>query len=248
MMKTKMALLFIVVAALSLATLACGVTVALPDVEKGNGEVTEDLREVGDFSQIAFSGIGELTVSLGDEPALTIEAEENLLPYIETYNRGDTLVIEIEENINIQPTEPVRFIITAVSLDAVEVSGVGDISLPELETNRFSVSISGIGDVEIAGLTAERLTAEMSGLGDLTVNAGEVERQEINISGGGKYEAPKLDCAEAEIEVSGVGSATLRASESLDVTISGSGNVNYYGSPNVFSDISGIGDLDRLGD
>lgn len=247
-MKTKAIILLSVIAALALATLACSFTVSLPNSEKGNGNVQEEVREIGDFSEIAFSGIGELTVTLGDAPALSIEAEENLLPYIKAYTRGDTLVIEIEDGVNIQPTEPVRFAITAVSLEAVDVSGVGDVNLPELAADSFNVAISGIGDVEISSLTAERLTAEMSGLGDLTIRDGQVGSQKVDISGGGKYTAAQMESAEAEIIVSGLGSATLWAEETLDVTISGSGNVSYFGSPQVTSDISGIGDLDQLDD
>lgn len=247
-MKTKMTVLLMIVAALTLTTLACSFTVNLPDMEKGNGTVSEETRDISDFSKIDFSGIGELTITLGDEAALSIEAEENLLPYIETYNRGKTLVIEIKDGVNIQPTEPVRFAITAVSLDSIDVSGVGDVNLPELETDSFDITISGVGDVKVSSLTAERLNADMSGLGDLTIQGGKVDSQQVDISGGGKYTASNLDSAEAKITVSGVGSATVRASDTLDVTISGSGNVSYYGSPQVTSDISGIGNLDHLGD
>ncbi|MEJ2759005.1 MAG: DUF2807 domain-containing protein [Anaerolineales bacterium] len=236
------------VTALSLATLACGVTINMPNLEKGNGNVTEEIREVDSFSEISFSGIGEIVVTLGDEESLTIEAEENLLPYLETYNRGDTLVIEIQDDTNITPTEPIHFDITVVSLDAIDVSGVGNVSLPALEADRFTIAISGIGDVEIDSLVAERFTADMSGLGDLTINGGEVDSQEIDISGGGKYSAAKLESLDAEISVSGVGSATVRASETLDVSISGGGDVNYYGNPQVISDISGLGDLNNQGD
>jgi len=245
-MKKQTALLLTLIGILALTTLACGFTVNLPNVEKGNGSVTEETREVGSFSEIDFSGIGEIVVTLGDVESLTIEAEENLLPYMETYNRGKTLVIKIQEGVNITPTEPIRFDITVVSLDAIDVSGVGNVSLPELESDNFSVSISGVGGIEIDGLYAGRLTADMSGLGDLTVTSGSVDSQKIDISGGGKYSAAQLESREAEVSVSGVGSATVRASETLDVHISGSGGVDYYGSPQVTSDISGIGDLDHL--
>jgi len=247
-MKKQTAVLLALIAALALTTLACGVTINLPNVEKGNGSVAEETREIGSFSEIEFSGIGEINVTLGEEESLTVSAEDNLLPYLETYTRGDKLVIEVQDGVNITPTETIRFDITVVSLNAISVSGLGDVSLPELEADRFSVSISGAGDVEIASLDAERLTAEMSGLGDLSVNGGTVTSQEINISGAGKYSAPQLDSSTAEVSVSGVGSATVRASETLDVSISGTGGVDYYGSPQVKSDISGIGDLDHLDD
>ena len=247
-MKRSTFVIITMVAVLGLVTMACGFSIGLPDRVEGNGNLAEETREIGRFDTIELNGLGKIIVELGEEESLRVEAEENLLPHLETYTSGNRLVIEVEEDINIQPTEPVRFYITAVSLAGIDVSGLGDVQLPEVEADRFAVSISGLGDIEIAGLDAENFTVDLSGLGDLTIQGGEVFSQEINISGGGNYAASSLESSEAEVDVSGVGSATLRVSDTLKVSISGGGNVNYYGSPNVETNISGVGDLDRLGD
>lgn len=247
-MKRSILLISTMVAVLALVTMACGFSISLPDTVEGNGNLIDETREIGRFDAIELNGLGEIIVELGEEESLRVEAEENLLPHLETYTSGSRLVIEVEEDINIQPTEPVRFYITAVSLEGVDVSGLGDVQLPEVEADRFAVSISGLGDIEFAGLNAEYFIVDLSGLGDLTIQDGEVFSQEIHISGGGSYTAGSVESSEVEVDVSGVGSATVRVSDTLKVSISGSGNVNYYGSPDVETDISGVGDLDRLGD
>ncbi len=247
-MKRPQIIIIAMVSVLALATMACGFSIGLPDNVRGNGNVTEEMREIDGFDEIEINGLGEIVVELGEEPSLRVEAEENLLRHLETYNRGNRLVIEIEEDINIIPTEPVRFYVTAVSLQAVDVSGLGSIRLPEIEAERFSISISGVGDIEIAELYAESFVADMSGLGDLTVRGGEVASQEIDISGGGSYNGSSLEGSEVEVDVSGVGSATVRVSDYLKVSISGGGSVKYYGSPQTDINISGVGNLDRLGD
>ena len=216
---------------LSLATLACGLTINLPNPVQGNGDVTEETRDVESFDRIEINGLGDINVELGAEETLLVEAEENLLPHLETYVRGSTLVIEIEDERNIIPTKPVKFYLTVVSLEGVAVSGLGNITLPEIEAERFTIDISGAGDIEIDSLNAESFDASMSGLGNLSVFDGQVVSQEVTISGS-----------------SGLGSATVRVSDYLKVTISGGGDVNYYGNPEIDSEISGVGDLDRLGD
>jgi hypothetical protein len=48
----------------------------------GSGNVITESRDVAGFNEIALGGIGTGIVTQGDEEALTIEAEDNLLPPI----------------------------------------------------------------------------------------------------------------------------------------------------------------------
>jgi hypothetical protein len=247
-MNTKKLVLILVITALTLSTMACGMNFYLPSTIKGNGNVVEESRSIKSFDQLDFQGIGNVYVTYGEKASLTIEAEENLLPYLETFNQGSSLVIKIEKGKNINPTEPVDFYLTVTELERVNVSGLGNVDLPEVEAERFTIEISGAGDIEIDELYAGSFTARMSGLGNLDVDGGQVISQDIRISGSGKYRASRLESEEANIEISGLGSATVSVSDYLDVSISGAGDVEYYGSPEIDRSISGIGDLDKLGD
>lgn len=250
-MNRKLAITLMALAVI-LSTLACsgninGANFGYDSIE-GSGRVISEEREVSGFSRLELAGLGKLIVEFGEEEALTIEAEDNLLPYIETEVRGKRLVISTKEKISLQPTESITYYLTVVELDSVSVSGLINAVLPEIKTTDFTLDISGGGDVDIAGLYADRLTVNISGLGDVTINEGAVTDQVIDISGGGNYRAKDLESEYADVEISGLGSATLRVSDSLNVDISGGGSVEYYGSPSVNSDISGIGDVEKLGD
>lgn len=234
-------------AILAFSALACGTTGITIRRIGGSGEVVEEERAVEGFSSVNLAGIGHLYVELGEREALTIEAEDNLIGYIETEVKGQQLVISIRDGVNIQPEEPIRYYLTVVNLDEVIVSGLGDVNLPELEADRFKVLVSGGGNIDLDGLTAGSFEVDITGLGDLNVDGGEVDRQEIRISGGGSYNASRMESAAAEVTISGLGSATLRVSDTLDVVISGGGDVDYYGSPAVSSSISGLGKLNQIG-
>lgn len=242
-MKIKKLFPLIVIVALALMTTAC-----IPNTVKGNGNVEQETRSIESFDYIELNGMGNVHVELGDEPALEVSAEENLLPYIKTYVRGDSLIIEIKDNVNIVPTEPLDFYITAVALTGIEVSGLADVELPAVETERFTIDVSGAGNINMDELVADSLDVKLSGLGSLDVDGGEVGSQVIDISGSGGYNARHLESQETEIVISGLGSATVSVSDYLRVNISGGGDVNYYGNPEVDSNISGLGDIDRLGD
>jgi hypothetical protein len=240
---------WIEVAALVLAasSLACSFIAGWPGV-RGSGKVAEEERSVSDFTGVALSGIGNLYIEVGDEEALRIEAEDNLLPYLETEVRGTTLEITTRENVNLLPLRPVNFYLTVKALDTITVSGSGHAEAPGLQAEQFFATVSGSGSVKMAGLEAEALNATISGSGGLDIAGGEVEMQDITLSGSGKYEAKGMESAEADVRLSGSGSATVRVRDRLDVTISGSGSVRYVGDPIVRETVSGSGGVSQIGD
>jgi hypothetical protein len=234
----------------------------------GSGKVIEEEREVSGFTGVELATIGNLTIELGERESLHIEAEDNLMQYLEAEVRGETLIIGSRENVNLIPTRGVYFTLTVKELDTVTISGLGNVEIPDLEAPRFSVEISGGGnvdtedldvgtlevdisgggDVDVEGLEGEVLTVVISGLGDLHIEEGEVKEQEILISGGGNYRARGMESADAEVRLSGLGSATVRVHDNLKVTISGGGSVEYIGSPTVEQDISGLGHVKQIGE
>jgi len=246
----KQYLLIVVLLVMALSTLACGVTIDGVDLNsvRGSGTVVTEERQVSGFERVELSGIGALVIEVGSEETLVIEAEDNLLEYIETTVRGDTLEIGSRERTNLQPTEPISYYLTVKSLDSISVSGLGNVVVPGLEATRFSVDISGAGDVNLESLDAERLDISISGLGSLGIDAGQVSEQSIDLSGSGGYNGRNLESADAEIYVSGLGSASVWATENLFVNISGSGSVRYAGDPSVDMDISGLGSLKKIDD
>lgn len=244
----KYAILMMILA-LTIVTLACGSSITLPDSVKGNGNLVEETLTIsGDFTAVELAGIGNVSVTFGDQPSLTIVAEENLMQYLKAEIRGQNLVLFTEEDINIRPTKPISYYLTVIDLDRVVVTGLGNFELPAIESADFSVEIDGAGDITIAELNAITLIVDLDGLGDLTIESGNVTSQDISINGSGTFSAPDMDSQQAEVVVSGLGSAILRVSDNLQVNISGSGDVQYYGDPEVEVDINGLGDLEHLGD
>jgi hypothetical protein len=68
----------------------------------------------------------------------------------------------------------------------------------------------------------------------------------VRISGSGEYLAGDLARQSLRMVISGQGNATVRVAENLDITISGLGQVNYYGRPKLRQVISGLGKSKRL--
>lgn len=215
----------------------------------GSGRVSTESRNVSNFNAVSLSGVGDLMIAQGETEALTVEAEDNLLPYIKTEVRNGTLSIGVDNRGGPTlptPTRPVRYNLTVKNLQSVDLSGAGRIQSARLKSDNLKIGISGAGSVTFDQVEATSVTSTLSGAGGLKVS-GAVTNQSATLSGVGGYDAPELSSKSASVMVSGVGGATVWASESLDVTISGAGSVSYYGNPRVQQSKSGAGSVKSLG-
>lgn len=243
-MKTH-ALLLSTILLLSLVLGGCGLRVT-----QGSGNVITEDRPVGDFSAINFTGVGEVTIIQGENESLTVETDDNLLPYIETTVANGVLTIGKGDGLRstiLRPTDSIRFVVTVEAIDDLALSGAGKAEAAELSAENFNLSNSGAGEINISQLTANTLNVSMSGAGSITI-AGEVAVQNVSMSGLGEYVAGNLLSETTNISVSGAGGATVWASDELDAQINGIGKISYYGSPQIREEINGIGWMESLGD
>lgn len=255
-MKNRPTILLAIAAALTAllaATLACqlvdqaGLNLS-EQIVKGSGNVVSEPRPVSGFTKVELAGLGDTEISFGDQAALTITAEANLLPLITSEVVGDTLKVGLVQGKTPAPTHPILIEITVPALEAVTISGLSNVHIPQLSADRFEVNIPGAGSLVIDSLQAQTLDSSQPGLGSLEIGGGQTQQAKIDISGAGNFEAPDLQVAQADVSISGLGSATLRVSDSLKADISGAGSVKYYGSPTVSENVSGLGRVEKLGD
>jgi hypothetical protein len=270
MMKNRMRFV-IVVSILTLSALACrmgGIPTGRSTTVSGSGDRVEEIRTVSGFTGVELATIGTLTIEVGEKEELRIEAEDNLIPYIETGVRSGRLTIETQEGINLRSTQPVRYYLTVKDLDTIVISSSGDIEALDLEAEHFSVTIRSSGNLDMGDLEADTLTVKLSSSGDmrmrmlnadilkvesnssgnLNIAGGEIERQDITINSSGDYAARDLRSAEAEVSLRSNGSATIRVRDHLKTHLSSSGDLRFFGNPKVNARATSSGDVVRLGE
>ncbi|MDP3970100.1 MAG: head GIN domain-containing protein [bacterium] len=213
------------------------------------GETVTETRDVSDFSNIQLNGFGNLIIEQGSQEALEIETGNNLMKYIKTEVKGDTLVIEYKKAwlvglMMLKNHDETNFNLSVKDLDNISLSGSGDIVTEDFETTDLSIDISGSGDVDM-NIQAKQLDSNVSGSGEFDLT-GEVVNQSITISGSGKYRAFDLASQVAEVEISGSGEIELDVDDALDVSISGTGDVKYTGNPSITQSITGSGDISQV--
>jgi hypothetical protein len=257
----------IVIALVALSSMAC-CTVGL-NVVVGSGRVVEETFDVRDFSGVELATFGDLVIEMGEEESLRVEAEENLIEYFEATVEDGTLKIEEREFVALHPTKPVKFYLTAKTLDTVAVTGSGNVDAPDLEAERITITVSGSGDVEADDLSADEIALKLSGSGSLDIEGCDAGSQEIAVSGSGDVRIDELQADEVVVRISGSGSVRVSsgeadeqrvsvygsgdyhakglASEECGVALTGSGSADVRVSERLDVKITGSGDVDYIG-
>jgi len=212
------------------------------------GAIATETREVSGFNAVSINTFGEFEIRQGDTESLTISAPSDFLRSIETNVENSTLTINTRRGFIGAPTRRVEYFLTVKDLNSLHLSGAGVMKIVDgLQTTTFSLNLSGAGSIEIDDLTATNLSVNLSSAGVIVI-AGRVENQSVNLSGVGSYEGSDLQSKTASVNLSGAGSATIWATESLDVTVSRVGSIGYYGTPRVTQNISGLGSVNSKGE
>ena len=212
------------------------------NIVSGSGNVITESRNVANFDRVSLSSSSQVILTQEDQESLQIEAEDNIIPLIETVVRNGQLNIGTRNNVIINTTKPIKVYVSMVEISGLDVSGSGSIQVANLATDDLTLGISGSGEVSIASLTAEGLQADISGSGTVDL-AGQMAEQTIDISGSGEYNAADLESQMATVSISGSGQASIWVTDSLDVSMSGSGEVEYRGQPTLNLDTSGSGQI-----
>jgi len=208
----------------------------------GSGKTATEDREVGPVTDVTLSGIGNLTIRQGDTPSLTVTADDNLLPLIETETSGKKLTIGTKSGFSLKPTSPINITLTVPKLEKLTVSGAGNAVTQKLSGENLTVKLSGAGNATLRDVTCKSLSISLSGAGN-AILTGTAESATATISGAGEIDASGFKVATAEVKVSGAGNASVWATDELKAKVSGAGDVTYKGSPKVDKRISGAGSV-----
>jgi hypothetical protein len=216
---------------------------------KASNTVMSETREASGFTAVDMRTAGRVILSQGDVESLSIRGSDNVVPLVKTSVQEGVLVIEMDKIIivtDMDESNALTFTIGVKDLSALTVSGVGDVKMDGLTASSLKLNMSGAGRIDLAGLSVENLSLTLSGAGDVTLS-GEAASAAILISGAGNIDAADLKVQTADIDLQGLGKATLWVTGKLTGSISGAGNVEYYGNPATDLKASGLGVFKSLG-
>jgi hypothetical protein len=212
----------------------------------GSGKLQEQTRSPGNFQRLRLDGSFDVTAQSGATARVVLQADDNLLPLIQTELDGDTLVIKGRKGASFRTRNPIKISVDFTQLAAIELRGSGNLSATGLKGKQFELSLSGSGNAVLTHIDVDHFEAALAGSGDMTLS-GKTNSNELSIAGSGDIHADQLISRQTEVSIAGSGDAQVHASESLEASIAGSGDVRYAGKPaKVDRSVVGSGDVRPL--
>lgn len=210
---------------------------------KGNGNVTTETRSTEDYDGISVGGSFDVVLVDGKEGNITLNGEENILPYIITEVDGGTLKIRYKKNTNVRTTRKLTVTVTVKEIDQVSLGGSGNISSDtQLKTDAFKINLGGSGKIKL-NLDASNVSASIGGSGDIILS-GKTDTLKCSIAGSGSIKAYELKANELNASIAGSGSIRTTVEERIKAKVVGSGSIYYKGKPKYIDSKSvGSGDV-----
>jgi len=213
---------------------------------KGNSQVTTESRSASSFEGVSSHGSFDVYVSVGSPAAVKIEAESNILPYIETYVDNNILQVNTKEGVWLRPRRPVKIFVTAPRFRKIHSTGTGDIfgQGTITDSSKIDLGVQGNGNINL-DVDAPEITAELTGNGGIKLR-GQSKYFDCSLHGNGNLKAFDLMAEETKVKILGNGDADVYASLKLDVSVGGNGNVRYKGNAQPSTHITGNGSINRV--
>ena len=187
---------------------------------RGNGRVVSEQRNVDPFVNVETGGAFRVEWNSG-APSASITVDENLMQYVEMEVRDQ--VLHVRTTRSVRPTHSIRLALTSNALEGASFSGASRLDAHQLSGPKFYLETTGASNVTLDGAVDE-LVANMTGASDLRAEA--------------------LQTKIAELSVTGAGDARIAVSDTLKVSITGAGKVEYIGNPpHIEREITGAGSI-----
>src|SRR5258706_1798111 len=189
---------------------------------KGSGVRKTEQRDLPAFNSIGRSGAFEGEVTCQKSPSFEIEADDNILPLVQTEVRDGVLRVTTTKGYSSSGGIKVR--INVPDLASVKSTGAGKFNILGLKNDNFEIRSTGAATV---------------------VASGQSKSVKISSTGAGKIDAHDLRANDADVSVTGAAGVDVYAINELDVTVSGAGRVTYSGNPKINKKVSGAGQVTK---
>ncbi len=216
---------------------------------KGNGNVKIETRQVSNFTSLTSQGSMNIEISYGSENSLTIEADDNLLSYIETTVEDGRLTIKSKKNVNLRATSRMIVHVSMTKINSLKLSGSGNMNGKGSFSNddKTDISVSGSGNLDLKFDTFKDLDIAVSGSGNIDLEGNATNIINAQISGSGNIDCSSIRSNDVDAKISGSGNIKVYVQNSINAKISGSGNVFYKGdAQKISSKVAGSGKVLKM--
>jgi len=203
----KTSLLLVLVTGLSLV-LTAGSCLQGKHVVGSKNYISQEVK-ADHFNEIKLLGSANISYHQDTRSHVEIHGSDNIIPLVETYVDGNTLMIKFKKNVSIWKGK-LEIKVFAPELNKLSINGSGDVRLQQIESQECQAGISGSGNINLKGKAIQAKYA---------------------IAGSGNIQAADLEAENTDASISGSGNISCYASQKLVARVKGSGDIAYKGNP-----------------
>lgn len=209
----------------------------------GSGNIVTEKRNTGSFNGIIVGGGFDVELRNG-ATEVTVEADDNIIKYIETTVENGQLKIRFGDNFSLHDAH-MKIYISSPEINSIKASASANVDAKDILKSGKSIRFQSSSGSEIqAAVDAPEITVDASSGGEIKLR-GRTKDVTVEGSSGADIKAKELLAESSRVTASSGATVSVYASVSLDVTASSGANVHYQGGANVKQSVSSGGEVDK---
>lgn len=242
MMKITKLLSFLSVASLIVfSTVSCS--------NSGSDSNTSKTFPISDFSSLNIELVGEVIYEQSDSFYLSATGNSTLIEALQVSDNKGELSIELKNKRKYSGNKKKLSIrVGSPRLEALNFESIGNLYLNGyFQGNQLSITNKGVGQIVIEDCHVGTFNLTTKSVGTIEIK-GTAKELFIQSEGVGNIDCSQFKVENTKVISKGAGNLNVYAEKSLDISLTGIGNVNYYGNPaEVKTDITGLGKASKSG-
>lgn len=212
----------------------------------GSGNIISESRETGNFDAVSISGGFDTEIKTGPGYSVLVEADDNIMRYIEVETRGNTLKI-YTEGLNSYNNVYMKVYITAPAINKIKASASAEVVVSGILSNSGNLNFNASSGAAIkAEVDAPVVSSDVSSGAEIILN-GRTKTYEADASSGSEIDSWNLLSENTTVQVSSGASAKVHASVKLNAKASSGASVTYHGAAVVNQSVSSGGGVSKKG-
>ncbi|CAN5172769.1 head GIN domain-containing protein [soil metagenome] len=191
---------------------------------------------VGGFTAVELAGSDDVRVVRGSQASVTATGPADVLDRLDIHVEGDRLKISRKRKAwNMGwgggSHRGAMVTVTTPGITAATLAGSGNLSVDRVSGDSFKGSLAGSGNLVLANVRVTQVALDLAGSGNLGAS-GVVRDARLNVGGSGGISALDLVSQTADVSLGGSGDVQVTARDHAKISIAGSGNVTVKGTTN----------------
>ncbi len=209
----------------------------------GSGNIVTEVRETSSFTGISVSGGFEVELRQSGNEEVVVEADDNIIKYVNTKVRKGELVINLDD-LNVHDAH-LKVLISAPSINSIKVSAGSDFLVKDELKSGEKIRLKASSGSQIkSAVDAPEVEADASSAGEISIS-GRTRDFNAETSSGASIMAKELLSENTVVQASSGSTAKVHASVKLEAKASSGANITYRGAASVQKSTSSGGAVEK---